>query len=684
MGGVTEARDLNQLVPGLQIGQGGTATQIFIRGVGDESVSLYNNPGVAFNVDGVYVARPEAVGLNFYDVQRVEVLKGPQGTLYGRNASGGAINLITNKPDFSGLSGYGTFEGGNYGLKHVTGAINVPLSDTVAVRGAFDVVDRGGYLTDGTDDDKQEAGRIHVLWQPNDRVSLLTTIDYAHRHGKGPGYVATPAPAGSSPYLGSTDPVAVNYLATQAPLGAAIAFGAPPLDRYGVQGGETLLPPFVDNTGWDIATKLNYDMGWATLTVLPSYRDFVDNERSYPGFRSEQDFHSREFTSEVRLGKDTKRLKWVAGLYYFLEEENGYALIDQGVPQLTNATYPSNVARSYAAYGQVTYSVLKDLRLIAGLRYTIDDRRFRGASRTSSFLAPANPTPFVGSRKFHSLTWKGGFEYDVTPENMLYFTASTGYKAGGINQEVAPNGYMPEKLTAYELGMRNRFLDNRLQVNLELFKWDYANHQEGVITFDNSGSPNFLTVNAGNASIQGASVDVVAKVTPDDTFRGYIEYDDLHYDSFLLDEAAFTVHPGLSTGCPVGPSAKGAAFLAVNCAGFQLARAPAWTGSASWEHDFHIANGADLSARASANLISARWGAVDFTKSERLPQTVVGNFDLTYMPGSGHWSVTGYVHNISDERVASAAILQKFQPTQGYFNVDPPRTYGARITYYLQ
>ena len=123
--GVTQAKDLNALVPGLQIAQGGSATQIFIRGVGDISSSELSNPGVAFNVDGVYVGRPEAVASTFYDVQRVEVLEGPQGTLYGRNTSGGAINVITNQPSTSaGTTGYVSFEGGNYALKHGTGALN--------------------------------------------------------------------------------------------------------------------------------------------------------------------------------------------------------------------------------------------------------------------------------------------------------------------------------------------------------------------------------------------------------------------------------------------------------------------------------------------------------------------------------------------------------------------------------
>src|ERR1700674_268079 len=135
--GLVQVTDLSKLVPGLQVGMNGGSSQIFIRGVGDFSANALSNPGVAFNVDGVYVGRPEAVNSNFYDISRVEVLKGPQGTLYGRNSSGGAINLITNSPTLDEVKGTLNIESGNYNLYHIDGAINIPISNTLAIRAAF-------------------------------------------------------------------------------------------------------------------------------------------------------------------------------------------------------------------------------------------------------------------------------------------------------------------------------------------------------------------------------------------------------------------------------------------------------------------------------------------------------------------------------------------------------------------
>jgi iron complex outermembrane receptor protein len=142
--GITQPKDLTLAIPGLAVGSGGPQPQYYIRGVGDLSSIALSNPAIATNLDGVYVARPVATNTNFFDVARVEVLKGPQGTLYGRNASGGAINVISNRPMLGDTTGYLSVEGGNFSATKGEGAINLPVSDTVALRAAFQVVNRDG------------------------------------------------------------------------------------------------------------------------------------------------------------------------------------------------------------------------------------------------------------------------------------------------------------------------------------------------------------------------------------------------------------------------------------------------------------------------------------------------------------------------------------------------------------
>ncbi len=171
------AQDLNVPVPGIQIASVGANTQISIRGISDNSSNPLGNPSVSFNVDGVYVGRATSISTNFYDVARVEVFKGPRGTLYGRNASGGAVNLITLAPQPGADTWRLEFEVGNYALKRVFGGFDKALGDTLALRAAFQDIDRDGYLSDRTSDSRSLAGRVRLLWQPGNTVSLMRIME---------------------------------------------------------------------------------------------------------------------------------------------------------------------------------------------------------------------------------------------------------------------------------------------------------------------------------------------------------------------------------------------------------------------------------------------------------------------------------------------------------------------------
>jgi iron complex outermembrane receptor protein len=682
--GVVQVRDLTALVPGMQIGQGGSATQIFIRGVGDYSASQLANPGVAFNVDGVYVGRPQAVEGNFYDVARIEVLKGPQGTLYGRNSTGGAINVITNQPDLSrGFSGEASLEVASYGATHESGAANIPLSSTVGLRAAFDVVNRDGYLSNGGDDDQHAAARLHFLYAPSDAISLLVSLDYYHVHGIGPNYAigsygANPLPGGIDPWTESNSAYGLGSIATVLPLGPLLTLG-----------GMNFVP-HIDNTAKNASIKFTADLGWATLTVLPAYRDFRDDERNFPAFSNNQIFTSKEKTLEARLNHDAGATKWVAGGYYYGEDSTGVANINQGIVQATHAAYPVNKTDAYAGFAQVSQSVSDAVRLIGGLRYTSEKHKLNGMI-SSVNLTPGGPVasvePFGGDKTFTATTWKAGVEYDLSDDNMLFATVSTGFKSGGINQEpeTAPgnNAFQPERLTAYELGSRNRFFDNRLQVNLEIFDWKYKDHQESVITFDTLGAPNFLIVNAGDATVYGASLDVQVKATSNDVLRAYAEYNQGKYSSFQLNPAAFTFNPA-STSCPYGPphpDAAGLPVITVDCSGKALARAPKWTASFGWAHTFPLSGGGQLRSNLTGQYASWRWGAVDFTAQERLPAYLLANAELAYTTARGGLTVAAFVRNLTDEAVATSALQSAFAPPTVVYTLQPPRTYGARLQF---
>ncbi len=424
--GISDAAGLQRLTTGVEIGMGGGNSQIFIRGVGGASFSPLASPGVAFNVDGVYVGRSNGVNGNFYDLARVEVLKGPQGTLYGRNANGGSINLITNEPRLGARSLDLDLEAGNYDLIRASGAVNLPVGETGAVRAAFNVVNRDGYLSDGANDDIQQSGRLRFKWEPSTDVSIALNADYTHLGGKGGDYVYLPRRTGASPYEAQSETAANAYMRAAGPLGFLID------DVRADSKQETELYNFSGQLDWTWGD-------FATLTVLPAYRHVDTRFVTHFAGRFFADERTDQTSLEARLGNSTKALTWVVGGYYF----------DESAPNSINDIYVSNILQNYhivyspktkalAAFGQATLSITDDIRVIAGGRYTYEDRSLTGSISNAGTSPPTLLEVFGGVKSFDGFSYKVGAEYDFSPSNMVFLTYSTGFKSGGFSQTVAP------------------------------------------------------------------------------------------------------------------------------------------------------------------------------------------------------------------------------------------------------
>jgi iron complex outermembrane receptor protein len=748
---VLKVTDLSTVVPGLQIGQGAGPTQIYIRGVGDFGSTPINNPAVATNIDGVYVARTQAIEGNFFDVARVEVLEGPQGTLYGRNASGGAINIITNRPSFDAVSGYADVEAGNFSMREFQGALNLPVTGNLAVRLSGQAVDRDGYIsTTGGDDDKHQAGRLQVLWHA-DNVTLLVAGDYAHAGGVGPDFVVlSNNRAGTgSPYTSVLSPAGRNYFyaaaATQSLCvpggffpGYPVAGDCPAVAPYptppfppGTAGPYDSLVAFPstmprqDNKFYDAHAELNVDLGSAQLTVLPAHRVAELDNTTFPGsFLYMSEGTSTANSLEARLGGVSSNVKWVGGLYYFKETYDSNENIDAGLIQ-DNSPVTEQSTRSEAAFGEVTFSISPDTRLIAGARYTSDNKSLAttlaalpptiaflpvSPQGTACFLALPKPCTLetvAGSATFDKPTWKVGIEHDLARDNLLYATASRGFKAGGFNQAASvtspttPSEFAPETLTAYELGSKNRFLDERVQVNLELFYWEYQDHQEPHINLDGQDQIAFAYTNAGKATSSGADLQVVWQLTRDDRLNASTEYNHSYYNSFSYDVPnnasggpfargagnGFSSSDPLSplaanTGCATTAITSGALLggVHVDCSGYQLLHAPTWSGSAGYSHRFAFASGGSLAFAVDAEYAGPQWLAIDFLAAERAPSYVTTNASLTYVAPGDHWSVTAFGRNLTNETVETVAFENPFVAGYVTGNVGPPRMYGVRLS----
>ncbi|MEM7280216.1 MAG: TonB-dependent receptor, partial [Pseudomonadota bacterium] len=724
--GINNMVDLSAEVPSLQIGLAGPQLQMFIRGVGSPNATVVGSPAVVLSKDGAYFARSQSMSPAFFDLQRIEVLKGPQGTLYGRNATGGAVNLITNPPVLGETTGYISADVGNFSKLQFEGAINFPLSDSFAARLSALTIDRDGFLSDDTMDDEHTAVRLQGLWEPSENVSWKIQGQYADYGGRG---------LGGFTYAGASDPWESVFpggndiiLANVGPNGLLFPSVAFPFITDPLVIGPAPTPPFPPGTNfisgvdlieddatqdmqiWDISSELIVDFDLATLTVIPSYQEIEVTFRNTPGprFRIEDPFTGAPETSEatsleVRLSNESDRFSWVAGVYLFDEDQFGPTVVPQGIAQrlFVDTRFETE---SLGVFAETTYSFTDTTRLITGVRYSDDEITRPDFTRwvlaeaiecpppaqqvINGVTACLTSGPDTDVVSFDSIDWKLGLEHDLTPDNMIFFTASTGYKAGGLSATVSP-AFDPEELTAFELGFRNLFLDGRLQLNGDIFYWDYTDRQENIVTTDDLGVLGQTTVNAGESTIQGFGFDMVFAATDRDLIRVAAEYLDGEYDSFVRFQGLAFTPP--SQTCPttptgnmvvgIGPPGTMTPELAIDCSGFETTRSPELTWNASYTHTFEFANGGNLDANINASYKDETWTTANFLVEQRVPDLLHWNASFTYRPENERFSLVAYVNNIDEDATFSAGLnhtqiyqLVAFSPTS-------PRTYGLRLRY---
>ena len=725
--GIVNMVDVSSIVPSLQIGLAGPQVQMYMRGVGSPNATVVGSPAIALSKDGSYLARSQTVHAAFFDLERIEVLKGPQGTLYGRNATGGAVNLITNGPVIGESGGYLSADVGNFNKVLVEGATNIPMGDTFAARIAAISMDREGYMSDGTMDDQHWAVRLQTLWEPNDRVSWRVQGQYADYGGRG---------LGGFTYAGSSDPWESIYpggndviLANVARNGLALPNFPFPWVTDPLVLGPAPTPPFPPGTNfisgvrligdtatqemqtWDVGFTLNVDMDFATLTVVPSYQEISSAFRNTPGpqFQIGDPFDSspeisEAATLEVRLSNETDRFDWVAGVYLFDEYQYGPTRVNQGPAQ---NIFVENAfdTRALGIFAESTYSISDTARLITGLRYSDDEITkpdFRRWSMHPAFncppVAPNHQVingiatclvsgPDTQTVNFDSVDWRLVYEYDLSPDSMIFLSASTGYKAGGFPAVVgAP--YKPELLDAFELGFRNLFMDGRLQLNGDIFIWDYTDRQETIVGPDDLGIVGQAVINAGETAIQGVGVDMVWAATDRDRVRLAAEYLDASYDSFVFHQAANFTPPTVS--CPKTPTGVilmlppplgSQPELEIDCTGFEATRSPEWTANAAYTHTFEFAGGTTLDANVNASYKDQVWTTGLFLAEQRVPDLLLWNVRLTYVAADGKYRIIAYVNNIDEDATYSAGLnhTQIYQLV-GYSPTNP-RTYGLRLRY---
>lgn len=704
---VTNATQLTTIAPALQINSVyGATSNFYVRGVGNFVTNALSDTAVIVNLDGVPLGRPTGVQGLFFDLERVEVLKGPQGTLYGRNATGGAVNIITAKPRIGETYGYGSFTYGNYNTINLNGAVNLPLGQNTALRVAGQWSKRDGTYTDGTGDENIASFRAALRSELNDRLTVTLTGDYTSMRGRGPGSTVRGLSRDDRIGLGDARAGAIYASTLNFPAGTFLN----PMPNNDYQRNDI----------WGVTLQADLETSLGTVSLIPAYRHSRLNLlTSASGFEAPLYETDKQTSVELRLVSPAgRRLAYVAGLFYFNETDDSLGTYNQQYFSAYTHFFPKT--DSYAAYGRLTYSLTDQLRISGGVRYTIDNRSAQIDSVNSIVVCTTLPTPCFGaqplptqlgfpaaffapdgsiipvivgngggsiisntlsliptskaSKTFRRATWRAGIEYDVGERSLLYATFETGYKSGGFFSSIDDPSFRPESISAFTLGSKNRFFDNRLQLNLEAFWWTYKDQQFSHFKANSQGGTEFVTENIGKTRVRGFEVEMRGQVTPTTTLNGTVQYLDARNLDFVYQAPASVGAP--VTGCVATLPVP--ATYTVNCSGLRPANAPEWTFTAGIEQRIPLGDKGELTFTAATRYQSGSFTGTDLLPESYQPGYFMTDLQLEYVTANKQFRIAGFVNNLENNNVVG---FSQPHPRAGNLIIEGlrlPRMYGIR------
>jgi iron complex outermembrane recepter protein len=622
------------IVPSVRFQAEGNNTQVFIRGVGANLDFANVEPNVAFNFAGIYLPR-EATSAAFFDVQQLEVLPGSQGTLYGRSAIGGTINLTPAKPGFNN-DGETTLEVGNYAAVHVTTTQNLKLTDNVAVRGAVDYAYNDGFEVTGADSKNDLSLRLSSIINPSDRLSIYLWAQGAQKDGHTENLVNK----GTNPATGTYCESCFFY---------GNAWNDTRTGAYAGPFGTTAAERNHYKTDM-IGAQVDYQLDGAVLSYLPSYL-YLDARPLYwlSAIQSTNIAHYNQLTQELRLSSNGDGpYKWLAGLYYYDSRNSGSEYLFTNLPM---SFYQTNVdadrLQGYSAFGQLTYNITDTFRITGGGRGSSTDRTASGFE-----VVALGGLPYEFDKTYNHFDWKAGVEKDLTPKVMLYGVVQTGYQPGTFNAlpntPTYSNAVKPEELKSYTAGIKSRWLDDRLQINNEIYYYDF--HNLIIQSYDISAPYNDI-FNGNKVAIKGDQLDVLTKVFTDDQANLNIAYS--HARNVDVVDGSGNNYDGL-----------------------QPAYAPDWVIEAGFTHNIPLAN-ATLRAHINWRFESS-WFA-DYVHNLGTEQVASNKGDASLTYDATSWTVGAWIKNMTNRAVIAATAAAGVPgPATAY--LEDPRTFGLRFS----
>lgn len=654
---------------------GKNSGQAYIRGVGQFDYLLSTDPGVGIYVDGVYLARSLGNLLDLVDIERVEILRGPQGTLYGKNTIGGAINVVTRKPgeDFEGAVELKT---GSYDRIDARASLSGALIPGVlAAKIAANTKNADGFgrrplAGDRSGDEGNTAVQGMLQWTPAEAVKVLLSADYT-RVDEALSFHRTQEINLAAPLVGLHNALA-------GPLAPLHGLAIPVYDQRWLTGGEftdnSTDSNFNDQRIWGVSGTLTWDLGGLTLESITAYRDMelsfgTDPDGSPAVIIDEIDTNDQnQFTQEIKLSGQSfgDRLTWVGGGYFLREKADStldiraHEAIFQALERLPAAILPlgpvscpspppapcaggrgnpvnaaldvsrtstlDQETQSIAAYAQGSWSFNDRLSGTYGIRYTNEDKDFAYSLRlrqTGIVLVPRTAV----SDSWSDVSHRVGLEYRWTDDLMTYLSAAKGFKSGGFNgRGRAANeiqSYAPEEIWAYEFGLKSEWLDRRLRLNGAAFFYDYTDLQFTLSTSDARGLQVIVVGNAAAAEIKGAELEATALLS---------EHLQLDASVGYLDSKYTEVDPGADIGT-----------------NDELIGAPEWTAGLGAEVTIPLAQRGDLGLRADYSYRSKTY--FDAVNTESVSQEGYGllNLRATLASADGRRSLAFGVTNATDE-----------------------------------
>jgi iron complex outermembrane receptor protein len=667
--------------------KGTDGLKVSLRGVsqdGQPSRGLQTKtPTVAVNTDGVYSNR-NSQGSNMFDIERVEVLFGPQSTMYASATPGGIVNIITADPKLDTYYASGTLEVGNYDLLHTEGVVNAPINSDFAFRAGFSSTKRDGYLSNGAEDEDSRVARLKMIYEPSETFSVVLTGETQKIGGQGF--------AGVALFVDESD-----------------------VDDPWTSDEEVAGPNRMTDKQ-KVYAHINWDTALGSLTILPSWseKDFTSSESS----TGEDDDGNATEIVEVAVGDGVERgvemrmvssedfsIKWIGGLnYYYSKDYVINTRYEDGEYSQFNERYVES--ESKAIFANVTYPLTETFRPIVGFRYTWDSSDWYNNEDPAP---PGKTMPEGTVHDYNDWNAKLGFEFDLSDASMLYADWSAGHRVVGSGTDRYGNALPPEKLSAYTIGAKNRFLDNKLQVNVAAYFYDYTDQiatmgVDTIVDDNENGIRDYTDANGNGVFDDGdtwtendSMMDEGAKASGDLEIYGF----DLQTSTILSakDKLDFSVSYVHKTWTRLlfdfYDITNSLGIEDLDYSGKTATFAPEWTIQLSYEHSFSLPSGGSLVPRLDARYTSdfkmyfldetvgfdsdedevVRVDVSDYAYQE--PYTLL-DFTAVYSHPDGKWTLTGYVKNLTDYAVKRQ--IKVAGSTSSQLMLDAPRTIGAILS----